>query len=211
MNTSLRTLSVNDLLDRFASADPTPGGGSAAALSGALAASLVSMVCRLTIGRERFASVQAEAQRLLEMSEQLRADLEHGIDADAQAYDQVAGAFRMPRATDEDKAARSRAIEQATRAAAQPPMEIARACGQVLDAAEAGVPILNPSAISDLEVAAHLALAGLYSALANVEINVRGLRDPTEVAEIRAAMQALSAGRDAQAQRAIEQARARLP
>lgn len=211
MTESLQRLSLGQFLDRLASADPTPGGGGAAALAGALAAALVSMVCRLTVGRERFAAVEAQARWLLEESESLRAELARAIDADAEAYARVAAAYRLPRGTEAEKAERARALQEATLLAARPPLEVAAACGRVLDLAEAGVEVLNPGPISDVEVAAHLALAGLRSALANVEINRRGLKDEHAAAELAGRMQALSAGREAQAARIAERARARLP
>jgi formiminotetrahydrofolate cyclodeaminase len=211
MADELSDITLADFLDRLDSADPTPGGGGAAAVAGAMAAALVSMVCRLTVGREKFAAVEAEARRILEESERLRAELQQGIQADALAYEQVMAAYRLPRGTDEEKAVRSQGIQAALRAAAQPPLEMAAACGQVLELAEAGVDILNPGPISDIEVAAHLALAGLRSALANVEINRRGLKDSAEAQELAALMDELSAGREGQAERIAERARARLP
>ena len=211
MDDSLRQLSLDHFFDRLASADPTPGGGAAAALAGAAAAALIGMVCRLTIGRERFASVEAEARRLLDEAERARAELQAAIDADAAAYQRVAAAYRLPRQTAEERAARSQAIQEAMQAAAQPPLRIAAACGRVLDLAEAGVDFLNPGPISDIEVAAWLGLGALRSALANVEINARGLTDARAAAALREKMEQLSRGRDAQAERIAARARARMP
>ena len=96
----LTSLSVKDFLDRLASADPTPGGGSVAALAGALAASLVCMVCNLTLGREKFAEVESDVRLIREHAEELRQRLLAAVSADASAYAAVISAFRLPRETE---------------------------------------------------------------------------------------------------------------
>src|SRR3954468_19818673 len=96
----LASLSVDEFLRRLASGDPTPGGGAAAALGGALGAALVSMVCNLTIGRERYAATEAEARSVLAASTDVLDSLRDGAARDADAYGQLMAAFRMPRASD---------------------------------------------------------------------------------------------------------------
>src|SRR6187455_1179233 len=118
----LAALSVEEYLRRLAGGDPTPGGGSASALAGALGASLVSMVCNLTLGRERYAEFEAEARELQLRADALRERLQTGIDEDAAAYDRVIGTYRLPRVTDEEKAARTEAIQEATHGAALVPL-----------------------------------------------------------------------------------------
>ena len=118
----LATLSVDEYLRRLASGDPTPGGGSASALAGALGAALVSMVCNLTIGRERYADFEADARQIQAESEALLERLQRGIDEDAAAYDGVMAAYRLPRGSDDERAARSTAIQEATHTAAVGPL-----------------------------------------------------------------------------------------
>src|SRR5437764_12549338 len=105
-NQELAGLTVDELLKRLASGDPTPGGGAASSLGGALGAALVSMVCNLTIGRERFAAHEADVRAILAESGDVLERLRRGIDEDAAVYDSLMATYRLPRATDEEKAAR---------------------------------------------------------------------------------------------------------
>jgi formiminotetrahydrofolate cyclodeaminase len=173
---SLKTYS-----DALASGGPTPGGGSAAALVGALGAALNSMVANFTVGREKFAAVDAQARDLLAESEHLRADLERLTQADTEAYAQVSAAYKMPRDTDEEKAVRQDAIQQALKAAAQVPMEAVRACHRVLEIANELLAVGNPNLITDVGVAARFALAALECATLNAEINLIHIKDRSYV------------------------------
>lgn len=200
----LAALSVHEYLRRLASGDPAPGGGSASALAGALGASLVSMVCNLTIGRERYAEFDAVARRLQAEADALRERLQQGIDRDAAAYDRVMATYRMPRATDADKAARSAAIQEATHAAALVPLDLTEASAQVIDLAEQALGKTNPNAASDLAVAALLGAAGMDGAAANVEINLASLKDEAEKARLAVRLADARAGRREQAMRIVE-------
>lgn len=171
-----------DFLQRLASAEPTPGGGSAAALAGALAAALVSMVSRLTLGRAKFAAVETEMQRTLERAELLRGRLTQAVDDDAQAYEAVVAAYRLPRGSDEEREARSAAIQATLREATRVPLDVARDCAELLSLARFVAEKGNPNAASDGSVAALLAEAGLRGAAHNVHINLPGLKD-TDFAE----------------------------
>jgi len=161
----------------LASGDATPGGGSAAALVGALGAALNSMVANFTVGREKFAAVDAQVRDLLAESEHLRTDLERLTQADTEAYAKVSVAYKMPRDTDELKAARQNAIQEALKAAAQVPMETVRACHRVLEIANELVSAGNPNLITDVGVAARFALAALECATLNAEINLIHITD----------------------------------
>ncbi len=176
---------VRQFTDELASAAPVPGGGAAAALTGALAAALVSMVCHLTLGRPRFAAVAAEVQAILERSEAARTRLLHLIDADAAAYSAVAAALRQPRTTPEEKAARAAALQTALRQATEPPLAVARTAAEVLELAAPLVEKSNPSVLSDVGTAALLAEAALEGAILNVEVNLASLDDPAFVTSIR--------------------------
>jgi formiminotetrahydrofolate cyclodeaminase len=168
---------VTEFLDALASSAPAPGGGSVAALSGAMGAALVSMVCNLTLGKKKYADVQADIQALLEQSEALRHELTDLLQADVEAFTGVSQAYKMPRNTPEAKAARSAAIQEALKLATMPPIHVAEACVSVLDlctpAAEKG----NRQAVSDAGVAALMAEAGLRSAALNVLINLNTIKD----------------------------------
>lgn len=197
----LADLTVNALLDRLAAGDPTPGGGAASALAGALGAALVSMVCNLTVGRERYAEHDAEVRAIRDEALGLLARLRDGVQEDADAYGGVMAALRLPRQSDAEKAARSEAVQAATLEAARVPLELAEASARVLDLAERAVGKTNPNAASDLAVAALLAGAALDGAAANVEVNLTSLTDDPTRAQLGARLATVRAGRQEQAGR----------
>jgi len=171
--------------DALASGAPTPGGGSAAALVGALGAALNSMVANFTVGKEKFAAVEEDVQRLLEESEQLRAELERLTQADTEAYGQVSAAQKMSRETEEEKAVRRAAMQEALKAAAEAPRAATRACHRVLEVAGELVDKGNPNLITDVGVAAKFALAAMECAALNVEINLAYIKDDSYTAACR--------------------------
>jgi len=171
-------------LDALASGQPTPGGGSAAALVGALGAALNSMVANFTVGREKYAAVEEEVRVLLTEGERLRAELQRLTQADTEAYGQVSAAYKLPRETDEQKAARAAAIEEALKTAAGVPLAATRACHAVLRIASALVGKGNPNLITDVGVAAKFALAALECAVLNVEINLVSIKDQAFVSGV---------------------------
>ena len=185
--TVLSELSVGEYTARLASGAPTPGGGSAAALVGALAAALGEMVGNFTVGKPKYAAVEADVQRILAALEVQRARLLELIDADADAYSQVGAAFGLPRTTDEERAARAQAIEDALKSAAQVPLAVMEACmavcGQLEELRQKG----NPNLLSDVGVAAELTRAACRCAWLNVEVNLASLKDTAYVSEVRAA------------------------
>ncbi len=172
--------------DMLASSAPAPGGGSAAALVGALGAALNSMVANFTVGREKFAAVEADVKRLLSKSEDLRAALERLTQADTEAYGAVAAAQKMPRETDEQKMARTAAVQAALKAAAEVPREAAKAALNVIAVAAELVDIGNPNLITDVGVAAKFGIAALECAALNVEINLAYIKDDAYNSEVRA-------------------------
>lgn len=167
--------------DALASGSPTPGGGSAAALVGTLGAALNSMVANFTVGREQFAAVEAELKELLAESERLRAELERLTQADTEAYGQVAAAQKLPRDTEDQKTARTAAIQAALRAAAEVPLAAVRACHRTLQLAADLVDKGNPNLITDVGVAARFAQAAMECAALNVEINLAYIKDQAYV------------------------------
>lgn len=174
---SIKDKSIQALLEELASSTPTPGGGSAAALAGAMGAALISMVCSLTVGRKRFAEVEDELRGVLEEAQTLQRQLAGLADADSQAFDQVMAAYRLPKATDEEQAARQVAIQAAFRQATQVPLETVTACAAVIGLAGQVVSKINPNALSDAGVATLVAEAGLRGAQLNVAINLVNIHD----------------------------------
>lgn len=184
MDRSLIDLPLRGFADELAAGTPTPGGGGAAALAGALGAALLAMVCRFTVGRERFASAEAEVQRILDQAEAARLRLLDAIDADASAYGEVAAAYRLPRGNESEQSARAEAIRQASWSAAQPPLAVAEEAAALLELCRAAAPITNPMLASDVVTAEVLAVAALEGGAANVEANLSGL-DEARAAELR--------------------------
>ena len=204
----LASLSVEEFLRRLASGDPTPGGGSASALAAALGASLVSMVCNLTLGRPRYAEYEAEALQIQALAAMLGERIQRYIDRDATAYGEVIAAYQLPRATDQEKVARSEAIQGATLGAALVPLSVVEASGSVIQLAEQALGKTNPNAASDLAVAALLAVAAMDGAAANVEINLSSLKDEEERSRIAERLANARSGRREQAMKIVERAHA---
>ncbi len=168
---------LDDWLDRLASAAPAPGGGAAAALAGALGAALVSMVAHFTVVRPKYAAVEADAQTLLQTSEALRADLTALVAADAQAYQEVAEAYRRPKATESERMARAIAVQSALDTATDVPLRIAESARATLALAARIAEIGNRTVLTDAGGAALLARAAQRAALLNVHANLAALRD----------------------------------
>lgn len=166
-------------LDALASAEPTPGGGGAAALMGAMGAALVSMVCNLTIGKPGYEAVEAEMQALRADSEALRARLLAMVAEDARAFDTLMAAYRLPKSTAEEKAARSAAIQDGLKAATRAPLDCAVAAAEGVRLAARAVERGNVNVISDVGVGALAAWAALRCAALNVSINVPQIKDRT--------------------------------
>lgn len=192
---------VATFLDNLASAAPAPGGGTAAALAGAMAAGLVSMVCNLTIGKARYADVEAEMRDSLDRAEALRHELQQLGQADLEAFNRLSAAYKLPRTTDSDIAIRRDAIQSLLRRATEVPLRTARAAASILPLCPPVAERGNQAALSDVGVAAHLAHAAVRSALLNVDINLRLLEDAGYVRQVRAEVARLTDGLDAEAAR----------
>ncbi len=172
---SLLDQPTSELTARLASADPTPGGGSAAALGGAVAAALVEMVARLSLGRADLADAEPLFRQIAEASAELRADLLSAVDNDAAAYTEVVDARRLPRTTDDEKALRQLAVRAASHRATEIPLRVVHLAAEVLELAARIAPMGNVHAVSDAGVAALLASAALRGAALNVRINLPSL------------------------------------
>lgn len=183
---------VRKYTEHLASDEPTPGGGSAAAVAGALAAASAAMVASFTVGREKFAEVEDDVQCILGVLQTQRERLLELTDADADAYSQVGAAYGMPRDTEEQKQARREAIQQALKAAAEVPMGVAEACGKIIPVLQELAEKGNPNLISDAGVAAELSLAALHCAELNVEVNLAFIKDEAYVIQKRDRLAELS-------------------
>jgi formiminotetrahydrofolate cyclodeaminase len=178
----------NDSIEGFcaslASAAPTPGGGTASAAAGALGAALVSMVCELTLSKEKYRDAHEALAPIAAEAKEAGEELRRLMTEDAEAFEGIARARKMPKVTEAEQAARLAAIQAASRLAADVPMRTARAATDLLDR----VPLLaekgNPNAISDAGVAALLLSAAAEGALLNVSINLPGIEDGGFVAEM---------------------------
>jgi len=185
VQTTYENTAISTFLEELSSAAPAPGGGSVAALSGAMAASLVLMVCNLTIGKESFAENEQKIKAILEEALKLREELMNAVDKDIQAYNAVIGCYRLPKGTQEEKSARKEKLQAALKQANEVPYRTAKTCYRVLELNRRLPQIGNPNAISDVAVSAQLAEAALQSALYNVDINCNYIKDEGYVSNYR--------------------------
>lgn len=168
---------IETFLDELASAAPTPGGGSAAAIMGAMGAALVAMVCNLTIGKKGYEQHDAEMRDVLAQCEARRARLTAMVAEDVAAFDSLMAAYKLPKASDDEKAARSAAIQSALQRATQVPLDCARECAEVVRLSGRAAEVGNQNVISDAGVGVLAAWAALRSAVLNVNINAPSLKD----------------------------------
>lgn len=175
----MKALTLEQFLDRLASADPTPGGGSAAALAGATAAALVAMVARISQGKGPADALAA----MVERAERSRSALTALIADDALAFEAVRAAWRLPRDSEEAQAARRAAVQEALRGATEVPLRVAREALAALELTPELARTGTASALSDVAAAALLGYAAVNGALYNARINLKGITDQAYVAE----------------------------
>ncbi|MCA1813747.1 MAG: cyclodeaminase/cyclohydrolase family protein [Halobacteriales archaeon] len=197
------SLPFENVLDHLASPAPAPGGGTASALSGAMSCALSEMVLGLTLGREKFAGVEAELAPLVPQVRALRADLLRLADADSAAYEGFVRAMKLPKATQPEQAERKRAIEQAALHAAEVPLRTAQAAVEAARIAERCAKLANPNARSDAVVAALLAWSCFEGARRNVLANLPSM-EPKRAEQLRAQLAPL----EPEADRLLARARA---
>jgi len=170
--------SLNAFLDELASSSPAPGGGSVAALSGALGAALTSMVCNLTVGKKKYADVEDELKNVLAQSEHLREQFTELIERDTVAFNKVMEAFALPKETEPQKALRAAAIREATKEATLVPLEVMKHCIDALALAQTVAAKGNANSVTDAGVSALMLHAAVEGAGLNVRTNLNGLNDP---------------------------------
>ena len=200
--TELAGLSLTAFADETASASPAPGGGSVAAYAGALAAALVAMVCRLTAAKAGFEAARDDMAAMGAAAQDLQAKLLHNVDTDTDAYLRIVAAYRLPKETADDKAARSQAIAAALRHAAEVPLATATLCLEVLELAARLSGGFNTATASDLGVALQSAMCGVQGGALNVAINLQGLPGDESSADLRRRIGAV----EADARRCLSQA-----
>jgi methenyltetrahydrofolate cyclohydrolase len=169
--------SVETFLDELASGAPTPGGGSAAAVIGAMGAALVSMVCNVTLGKKGQEAVATEMQSVRDASESLRARLTAMVADDIAAFDGLMAAYRLPKGSDDEQSRRAEAIQATLRAATETPLACARACSEVVALSRRAGEHGYSGVISDAGVGVLAANSALRSAALNVYINAPSLKD----------------------------------
>ena len=201
----LKDLSIVEYLAKTASGDPVPGGGSSAALNAALAAALTEMVANLTIGRKNFESVDAEMRTVAEKASALRRKLLQDIDRDSDSYAQVLKAFHLPKATEAEKADRSRAVQQAFKHAALVPLGVARDALAIMDLGRAVISKGNPNAASDGAAGVLAARMAARAAVCNVRINLGSIRDEAFTSELKREADRLDAEAEAKEREALAQ------
>jgi methenyltetrahydrofolate cyclohydrolase len=172
----VRDEKIGDFLDQVADRVPAPGGGAVAALQAALGAALLAMVGRYSVGRD-FADHAETISRIVAEADELRSIALRLAEADASAFAAVAEAYRLPKATDEEKQVRTEAIAEAVINASWPPAQVIGVSSMVVDLSEALVLIGNRNVLSDLAAAAEAASAAVAAARVNVEINLAGIED----------------------------------
>lgn len=175
---------IVDFVATTASNEPVPGGGSIAALSGALAAALAEMVANLTIGKKKYVEVESEMKGIVEALEVKRQELIELVDKDASSFDDVMKAFKLPKETDEEKKERTIAIQAGMKYAASVPLSVAKAANALFDITEAVVVKGNTNAVTDGAVATMMARTAVLSALYNVKINLASIKDEEFVAQM---------------------------
>ena len=169
--------SIDRFLDRLASGDPTPGGGSAAAILGAMGAALVSMVCNVSFGKKGYEAAEPELRNMLVRSEELRGRLAAMVAEDIAAFDGLMAAYKLPKSSDEEKSRRAETIQASLKRATLVPLECARACSEVVQMARRAADLGYKHVISDVGVGVAAADSALRSAALNVFINAPSLKD----------------------------------
>ncbi|GAB4380910.1 MAG: cyclodeaminase/cyclohydrolase family protein [Calditrichia bacterium] len=181
----IKDYTIEKILEEVSSGTPVPGGGSVSCLAAALSASLVSMVCNLTLGRKRYQKYEVEVKKILETSCKLREEFLLLAEKDTEVFSEVMKAYHLPQTTEEEKLARKKAVEEATKRAALVPMDVLRRCEtlgeQCLSIAAKG----NENSINDAGMAAIMAYAAAQGASFNIMINLSTISDEDFVSKLK--------------------------
>ncbi len=210
MTDTLNEQTIDTFLSALASSSPTPGGGSVAGISGAMAAGLVSMVCALTIGKKQFADIEDEVRGIQDRAEGLRRELQALAQEDIEVFGRLSAAYKLPRTAEADAASRRAAIQKVTRVAAEVPLRTAQAAVALVPLCTSLASRCSRLIVSDIGVAALLARATVQSAVLNIEINLSGLEDQIFVRETRALIEDLTVGLGEETEGILEIVRSRI-
>lgn len=190
---------LREYLNDLASDAPTPGGGSASALTGAMAAALASMVGRLTFHKAEYANVATEIESLVQHTEQVRTRFQQLVQEDIEAYGQLSASYKLPRSTEEERMARSQAIQKRLETAARVPLEMVENAAQLMQSCQRIAEVGNVNILSDIVTSSILALASAEGAAVMVRINLRYLKNAELVASLderlKAALAQVEAGK----------------
>lgn len=206
----IKDMTIQTFLDELASKSSTPGGGGAAAVSGAMGAALISMVANFTIDRKGYEEVSDEAKEILAKSEKLRAELTDAIKDDVDVFNRVMASYGMPKETDDEKAARSTEIQAALKEATDIPLVCAKLCKEVINLSQPIADKGNKNVISDAGVAVLAGYAGLRSAALNVYINIGGIKDKEFADDRRQQLESLMEGMDSLKEEIYELVKSKL-
>jgi formiminotetrahydrofolate cyclodeaminase len=207
---SISTKTIPDFIGVLASKEPVPGGGGASALTGAIGAALGNMVGSLTVGKKKYAEVEAEIIELKRKSDELQDALLRLIDRDAEDFAPLAKAYSLPAYTPEQQAEKDRVMEAALRGAAAPPFEIMKRCAEAIDVIEGFAAKGSKLAVSDAGVGAAFCKAALVGASLNVFINTKAMKDRAYAEKLNADADRLLAEYEAKADAVFTGVKARL-
>ena len=208
--TEIKDKSIQKFLNELASKQATPGGGSAAAVLGAQSAALISMVCNLTIGKEKYAAVEEDMKSLLKQSESLREKLTAMIKADVDVFDKLMASYGLPKNTDEEKQLRSVQIQTVLKEATTVPLECAKACAKTIELSRIAAEKGNTGVISDAGVAVMSGFSGLKSAALNVYINAGSIKDKEFANSALADLEKIMNGTETQTEEVYQIVKAKL-
>ena len=180
----MKNMTIQQFAMQTASNEPVPGGGSFPALAGSLAAALTEMVAGLTIGKKKYAEAEEEMKAAIEAMQPVRDQLLEDIKRDSESFDQYMQALTLPKDTEEEKAARTEAMQNGLKAAVAVPLSVAKAACSILPYAETMVTKGNKTAVTDALVAAMMARTAVLGAGFNVKINLESIKDPEYVESI---------------------------
>lgn len=200
----LKQLTLEAFINETGSSSPAPGGGSIAALNAASGAALIEMVAALTIGKEKYAAVEADMKTVLDTAHELKAQFLSLIDKDSNAFNKIMAAFKLPKGTEEEKATRSEAIQNATKEAALVPFEIGETAFELFALAEAVITKGNSNAVTDGAVAAMNTRIAVKGAFLNVKINLGSIKDQAFVTDLQTKMAAIEATLDEKEKNLLE-------
>lgn len=195
---------VSNFLDELASNSPTPGGGSVAALAGALGVALISMVGNLTVGKKKYEDVEEDIKKILSSSEKLRYELSQLIEEDVKVFNNFMSTYKMPKETEDEKKVRAEKIQESLIEAAKVPLKVAYKCLDILSLSKEVAEKGNINVVSDAGVAALMAEAALESAILNVKINLKMIKDEKIIEELSSSIKEILLKEKGQKEKVLE-------